>query len=477
MLFVRTISSMPHSIHHVIRLLVAPPKMTPLLLFLLCLATSASLRPFSGPAVMQLEDSNDICADGNLIPNLSFNCSFVIDDPRFINDSHSQCRSLCQESVPSFLHAFRISANCSFCTTKEAQKYNFKEFSEDHFCIPRHRCIASCGAEPSGCLYSGSCASLFCFEGAQSRKTAQVTRFTHRGPGTIVVVDNIDGPENGTLLTTDISNPVILANTMLLGADHSSYRGTGYKFFSSFQCPSSQYPIGDMRQNASAVAQCRVPCENFDFSPYEVLRIWDGCGFANSTEAERWFSIGLNGNPQLCIPREICIDRCGTEGFGCVYSGSCVSRHCLSGVDSKQPAIFTNLLDDGSISEVFVNNSGPVVDADPPYYKYEDSLEGNATAVPREGLFTEKPSQPNSPTPKPGSSSPSSEENKQNNSPKSKWLWLGPTVGAVFLGLVIIVVILILLFRRTKQLRYPQRATYPAWTLQPNTNGIPSTPP
>lgn len=231
-----------------------------------------------------------------------------------------------------------------------------------------------CSVEPPGCLYSGSCASLFCFEGASSGKKVQVTRYTHRGPGTIIVVDNTDGIENGTLRTNDTVNPAGLSCNVLVNADYAPHNGVTYKFFSSFQCPSSQYPLGDMHQNASAIAQCRVPCENFDFPPYEVLRIWGGCPFANLTEADGWFSDGPNGNPQMCIPRAQCIDRCGAEGNGCLYSGSCVSRLCISGVDSKQPAIFTSLSDDGSVSAIFLNDSVLVVDAKAPYYRYKDRL-------------------------------------------------------------------------------------------------------
>lgn len=236
-------------------------------------------------------------------------------------------------------------------------------------------------------------------------------------------MDNAEGTENGALLTVGTSNPVKPSSNVVLSADQIPSNNITYKFLSSFQCPSSQYPIGDMRLNESAVAQCRVPCENFDFSPYEALRIATGCQFATLPEADSWFSNGPNGNPQVCIPREQCFGKCGEQGYGCVHSGTCISRFCFSDMDSQQPAIFTNLSDDGSISEVFVNNSGPVVDADPPYYKFEDSLDGSATTVPPKGLFSaaNKPRTSDAmPTPSMSSLPPPSIEDNQPEQNMSK---------------------------------------------------------
>lgn len=330
-------------------------------------------------------------------------------------------------------------------------------------------------------MYTGSCASQICFRGSDSNKTAEILRYTHRGPGTVILVDNTEGSQNGTTNSTDVDNPGDLSQVLLGGADNCDYQDQGLlQYATSTTCATS--PLGDGREEARDKVQCRVACKFFDFSPYEVVRLATRCAFCSSDGAEEWFTQNSGQQPRVCIPRETCIERCGPEGYGCVYTGSCETRICFSGIDSKRPAVFTTLSDDGKDSELSVDNSGGPKNSDPPVF---GSLrgKGNATSVPpaedspapadipkpsASGLqpIEESPAPNNSPgsltsSPVPAQESLTPESSPQppsstfSNSSASSgqstvWVWLGPVIGVVMVGAVIAAGLVAIVLRKRK---------------------------
>lgn len=174
-----------------------------------------------------------------------------------------------------------------------------------------------------------------------------------------------------------------------------------------------------------------------------MVRISTGCDFCGESEAQKWFTPGPDDKPQVCIPRETCIEMCGPEGYGCVYSGSSLTRLCFSGVDSKRPAVFTTLSDDGRESELFVDNGGEPVDADPPAFG-PLGRQGNETSLPS---GEESPSPVITPEASVSSTPPVSPDSR---SSKSFWVWLGPVIGLGMLGSLVAAGLVLIVVRKRR---------------------------
>lgn len=280
-------------------------------------------------------------------------------------------------------------------------------------------------------MYTGSCASQICFTDSITNATARIQRYTHRGPGTVILVEN---SENGTMTSGDTSNSGGLPLTIVKGGEQCFRNGEDLLNSVAKNC--SLGPIADGREDATQQEQCRVACNDFDYSPYEVVRIFNSsCTFCSTSDAEEWFTPAPVDEKHICVPRQVCIDVCGPEGYGCVYSGSCRSRICFSGIDSKKPAVFTTLSDDGKESELFVDNSGGPVDADPPVFG-PLGKEGDATSVPSATL---SPSP--SPTPSPSASSSANSSTTPPPGPATSggrvWVWVGPVIGVGVVGVIV----------------------------------------
>lgn len=438
---------------------------------LICCSLS-SLLPSYRTLPQPLPD--DVCGL-DVIPVQSADCVHIIDDPRGTNLSrNAQCRSICEEKIPDFLDVTLQDANCSICSELEYEKYHsmWSDFDTTHVCLPRHKCIDACGPEKEGCIYTGTCISQLCFKGAHSGKSARFQRYTFAGPGTILAVDDEPGVEKGVELITNDTNPSQFPSVVRASGDGCKTKDGLHLFHVSYSCPLASYPVEDARQELikDMGTQCRAVCENFNFSNYEVVIAPSVCGLCSKNDADQYFSLDANTlEKEVCIPREICIEQCGPEGYGCVYSGSCVSRICFSGINSKKPAVFTTLDDSGRKSEIELDNDGAAVDADPPIFAFVDKPEGNATAEAPAGQFpmiqtvpTSTPSAPptsnfttqNTPSP---SSAVSASDKGVGAGQRSLWFWLAPVLGATLVLAVAVLTVMQLL----RQRRHAREATQP----------------
>lgn len=104
------------------------------------------------------------------------------------------CRTLCSGFDQKDVEVVRRLSKCGFCSRNVAQQY-FSENKDDadrpHLCIPRDVCVKECGEEGKGCVYAGSCKSMYCFSGMDSKKPANVTFVNGKWS---IVVDNTAKP-------------------------------------------------------------------------------------------------------------------------------------------------------------------------------------------------------------------------------------------------------------------------------------------
>lgn len=387
----------------------------------------------------------------------SFGCGYSlqvpIGDVRFDSrDSEpNQCRVLCDDFSNPAYRTDVIESNCTFCQTPEAYQnhvliqYTLGSQTIPQYCIPRSVCISNCGPELPGCVYTGSCGSQVCFEGAQSTKTALFKLSTVTGPGTILTVDNTPGSENGTLISTDPTKPDDIPDPIEDGQDYCS--SLGVLFPTMEYCTfSNEGPIGDGRDEiSSGAAQCRGMCDGFDISGYEVVRLDTNCNRCNEADVADQYFENDGSIISLCIPRQSCEDSCGDEPEGCVYTGSCRSLICFYGINSKKMATLTLVNDMGTSSSISVDNSGP--------NQFEPVIFSSPTPTPQATSSTNpatntSPSPSPSPRPSPtddvGTGEGNATGNEQTNPNLKKgtstWVWLGPILGVLALILLAVLV-------------------------------------
>lgn len=285
---------------------------------------------------------------------------------QLLSNDFGQCRSVCIGHVPINITASRVVIGCRLCRRQAFLKRKLY-LTYEALCIPRHVCIERCGPELPGCVYTGSCFSQICFKSAVDNTTATITRFTHHGPGTQLVVKSSESFINVAAPNTRwLSSRYDYSDDVCDGAEN------GYRVDTSGECSA----IGDGEE--ADHYQCRVVCGTFDMSSLEVIRLPTYCSFCNRTEASQWIHENSRGKKRICIPRQTCIEQCGLEGYGCVYTGSCESRICFSSVNSKKAALFTFRNDTGSASSILVDHAGVLVDKDPPVFA-DPEIRGSAT--------------------------------------------------------------------------------------------------
>lgn len=308
-------------------------------------------------------------------------------------------------------------------------------------CIPRGVCIDACGPERPGCVYSGSCGALICASGANSSKSAVVKRVTHAGPGTVFAVDGASTPTKGPTRLPGDNRTVHLCNSTM-----------GFPQATDYCDPTGRTAIVDGR---GKWGQCRAVCRRFDRQEWEMVRFVTKCRFCGRPEVGTYIS-RVVGKAGICVPREKCVEVCGVERPGCVYTGSCLSQMCFSGINSKRPAEI--VFDAEGRGKVSVNDTGPPIGTDPPVYEMEAKME-----FPSPSPLSSSPSPSPSLSPPPVrtravtttrvvtatqslSNSPSAPGKARTNS-KSFWIWLGPSL-AIFAILVVAVVGIVMYVRK-----------------------------
>lgn len=96
------------------------------------------------------------------------------------------------------------------------------------------------------------------------------------------------------------------------------------------------WPIGDA--HFGDYRQCRVACQfsepDEDFFQVTHYATTTGCPFCETDDVKTYVTPSDSGL-DICVPRGRCINECGAERPGCVYTGSCASQICLLGLDDS----------------------------------------------------------------------------------------------------------------------------------------------
>lgn len=346
----------------------------PFRFILLYLFTSISYA-FILPTSRQ-QEHHDICNKFKYETQGSLCGNQILHDGRSLRRSYllGQCRMACSELVEGVTNS-RMLTGCTICQNASLLNLNPFIYQLGAICIPRHVCIENCGPEKPGCVYTGSCFSQNCFKSSVNNKSVNITRYTHRGPGSQFQVQL----PNGTLITGTSSGYKGLSDMISDGYDVCGVRDASFSI-STYSGRSDYSPITDACLNGGRDhCQCRVANTDFGISDLEVVQIPTNCDFCNTAKAEKWFNeIPFGAVKSICIPRQTCIDNCGPEGYGCVYTGSCRSRLCYSSIESKKPLLFSFPNETGFSSTVLMDKSGAPIDQDPPVFS-SLGKEGSAT--------------------------------------------------------------------------------------------------
>lgn len=369
-----------------------------------------------------------------------------------VGSEFRQCRALCGNFNHPDIQVFQIYSGCLHCNQSDTiarhvtSLFNYDRSKIDFLiCIPRGECMANCGPEKPGCVYSGSCTSQTCFWNQKTRKTALIKRATHIGPGTVL---QIETAKENVVVGDKLFD--VLPTLVYTGGDTCT-NATGHTVFyyrDDDQCDlTGQTPISDGKRSHHIFQSCRSICRRFHDRNYEVIQVSKAlCNFCTTAKSHRFQKKTANGQ-RICIPRSICVEKCGPEPAGCIYSGSCQTLFCFSGIDSKLPADIRVLKDDGSNMTINVDNEKKQEIVDPPsfpHYTPQVSLTPfpSQNAVPSRKVVAKI-----SPTTTTTAISPSVPEastevseggtenaNKEGKSSKtgtsaSKWVWLGPILG------------------------------------------------
>lgn len=366
-------------------------------------------------------------------------------DGRFFG-SPAQCRISCTSFKSSDIDLDVKDTTCKFFQTEKG-----KSFSEDDkiLCIPRGECIRHCGPESPGCVYSGACTSQVCFSSSLNSAPAKLERVTYAGPGSYVSVgSHRTSAENNTPQVT-----FELRRAEWCGSIRDIFRKFKYVRRSASECLSSDVlqdgRLEELRVNGT---QCRASCEKYRDPLVEVVVFMASCGFCD-TEAATDFIDSISG--KVCIPRKVCERHCGPPRPGCVYTGSCRSQLCYSGIDSKKPAHISWTSDNNV--RIVVDNEENATTIDPPVFSGLSVPSPSTTppsASPKKtdaGPVMNTPSTPAQPSSSPPSpskvpvpenvseetsnsvgneTSPSSSESPRDSGP-SVWVWAGPLMGAL----------------------------------------------
>eukprot|EP00178_Gracilaria_changii_P012629 TRINITY_DN35740_c0_g1_i1.p1 TRINITY_DN35740_c0_g1~~TRINITY_DN35740_c0_g1_i1.p1 ORF type:complete len:426 (+),score=39.64 TRINITY_DN35740_c0_g1_i1:115-1392(+) len=375
------------------------------------------------------QESTELCNSSRR--NLT-SCDNAVDialgDDRIDGEKPNQCRVGCMHfSHPQIGMRIR-SANCSFDLCDVKQPFRTFEIS-GRMCQPRSLCVAACGNEPPGCVYSGTCRELVCFHEKNTGRAADFRRVTFSGPRTIVRVNDSETSDQGSRLAP--------FEAVLESKDSCS--GQRYSLHNSLCDESSDTFLSDGRkEKGDILTQCRTVCRNLQNEDVEIVRMRTYCGACRSF-----------ANSSLCIPQSECQEKCDTPfSEGCVFTGSCKSLVCVSGIDSKLPAVLNSTDESGEHGTIVaVNNEELPTTLDPPIFvKFLESKQvpnaslsvSDSSFSDEEDISTEQPS-PSGKDPDAISAitdftsasvnSSAGQQSTAKEEQSSKWVWLGPTVG------------------------------------------------
>lgn len=230
-------------------------------------------------------------------------------------------------------------------------------------CIPRGVCRAICGDESRGCVYSGTCQQQICFHDEYSGTAASLHLISHAGPGSVIqVVENSKPSEIKRIGGKRIN---VLPDTIISGFDVCLGPETKYPLSSSCSSTSASVALKSETAPTESDSQCRSLCRSFQDTQYEVVRRPTFCNICS----ESFFNKYKNSPAAyICIPLKTCRENCGEEGEGCVYSGTCASIFCFSGISSKKPATLKWDGEEGQNLIMEVDNSGDPKAFDPPLF-------------------------------------------------------------------------------------------------------------
>lgn len=421
-----------------------------LALFLLTSLTSAT-------PPLRNNFANTVTCGKSVTPELTYHTSSKINWPLCdpmgalpIGGKLVQCRVLCDNFNHPDITVTHNFTECDYCASTEAKALYFNHkfinsLIDDIVCIPRGTCIQSCGQEKPGCVYSGTCTSQTCFKA--NGKPVTITRATFAGPGTLIQFVTADGRK-----VTIGENYRIVPTTVSDNGDVCRPVSGNYTIYArdTLQCGrSGMQAIADGKDPINTNEACRSVCSQYNNRDAEVISSFSTCEYCSSQAADKYKTIH-SVKKRICVPRSVCIENCGPELPGCIYSGTCETMHCFSGIDSKKPAVIQVRQDNGSDVEVLIDNQGPALSIDPPIFT---SIQPTPSSTP-----TKKPTPMSTTTPKnpktsvdvvvqpPGSKTPKpSKEAKKTTSDKeatqspddgtSLWIWLGPVLGLVGAGL------------------------------------------
>ncbi|PXF45584.1 hypothetical protein BWQ96_04661 [Gracilariopsis chorda] len=258
-----------------------------------------------------------------------------------------------------------------------------------------------------------------CIGQENTGKHASFTRLKFAGPRSIVRVN-----ESVTSDTPSKYGPV---DAVLISEDRCSDdnrpRTHGHC------AESTNLYLSDQGDDDEEFVQCSRACRNIRNEEVEIFRMRTNCKSCSSLS-----------QPYLSIAQSECRDRCNAPLVeGCVFPGSCKSLVCVSGIDSKLPAV-VNVSDDtgkGGII-VSVDNARLTASIDPPVFvKYVENMRVPNASIPV--TFTGdshvplvqnvdiSDSENASTNTNNSASSPTESQDEQ----VSKWLWLGPTIGSL----------------------------------------------
>lgn len=346
--------------------------------------------------------------------------------------------------------------DCPYWFSDEASSlFTLKFGSNAALCIPRGVCIKKCGPEKLGCAYTGSCTSQTCFKSASTGCPAELTRVTHYGPGSIVIVGDISTNGNREQVFPPFESR-FLEDCIGDGRQFSFERTIENCSFPLVH-PVDRIVVADGRIGRGN-AQCRAACETYFNKSVEIVMVWNSkCTYCKTAEADPYIDLA---NKDICIPRGLCRRECGSPHAGCIYSGTCRSQFCFSAIDSRQPARVLRAgisVQQGSdIFLAFFDNDTRVDTFDPPAFaELSISIDSNPnsigpTSVPCTATVTSSPSPlpASSETTQPSltasmqpsaSSAPTLSEKSESN----PWPWLGPVVAAIVTGFFGIIIALI----------------------------------
>jgi len=344
--------------------------------------------------------------------------------------------------------------DCNFCESEAADLYIAEGEDHSSICIPRGVCISECGPEEPGCVYTGSCQSQICFESALSEKKAEFRRITHSGARSSFTVDHSGPDDTEPNLELFIAEPgAVFQQYVESRIDRCPALAFVLPFRRVLCLNPGLSPLGALQSTPfePVVAQCRNVCASFDYTNYEVVVIPTECGFCNKEDAQEFIEEFEEGSREICVPHDRCDSECGTAYPGCVYSGSCESLICYSGIDSRKAATFPTLTDSGVQTTISVNNSGMPSSIDLPVFV---AMGVSATTSPSgpdgDGTPASEPSEPDSPDaadagagdsddPASTSSNPEVTDPVPGNGSTSMWVWLSPLVVAVVAGILFVV--------------------------------------